>query len=407
MRRQILLSSWPILFILSLAAGSSQLTLTLSPSAKVSDMAAPVEIISGASVKSGEVLQAVASGASDQSFLLQDAPALFQSSDGVELKRGLCALLPSGVAPGPRQLKTFKPTGALFKFALLEGGRLQLLDGDRPVFVYNYGMQLPPGAPEDRRRSTYIHPLYDLDGRILTDDFPADHYHHRGLSWMWPRVTVAGQQVDLWHIRGIRHSFERWLAQEVGPVCATLGAKNAWIMGERKVMDEWVWVRVFPASKQGRAIDLRLTWRALEPIQILGQVDSGYGGLALRLTGRKETRLVTSTGPQTKDSDLQPMAWADESGKFGGHNEHSGVAIFQHPGNPNFPAGWTLRRADNYGFLGVAWPGLTPVVLEPNQTITLRYRLWVHRGDAQVGRVADAFAAFSEPPSLRLERAKE
>jgi hypothetical protein len=48
--------------------------------------------------------------------------------------------------------------------------------------------------------------------------------------------------------------------------------------------------------------------------------------------------------------------------------------VFQHPGNPDFPAGWTMRRTDNYGLLGVAWPGLQPFVLGPNRVITLRYR---------------------------------
>jgi hypothetical protein len=316
----------------------------------------------------------------------------------------LCAVLPQGITAGRRQLKTVTPGKASFSFVSLDGGKLQLLEGERPVFVYNYGMQLAPGVPEDRRRSTYIHPLYDLDGRALTDDFPADHHHHRGLSWMWPRVTIRGQQLDLWHIRGVRHIFETFLAQEVGPVCATLGVKNAWQLFDpkEKVMDEWVWVRVFAAGEHGRVIDVRLTWRALEPIQILGQVDAGYGGLSLRLTKRQETKSVTSTGVQTKDSDLQPMAWADTSGKFGDSREHSGIAVFQHPGNPGFPAGWTMRRTDNYGFLGVAWPGLQPFVLEPNRTLTLRYRLLVHRGDAQAGRVADAFVVFSEPPSLSI-----
>jgi sugar/nucleoside kinase (ribokinase family) len=36
-------------------------------------------------------------------------------------------------------------------------------------------MVLPEGVPEDRRRSCYIHPIYGLDGQVLTDDFPKDH----------------------------------------------------------------------------------------------------------------------------------------------------------------------------------------------------------------------------------------
>ncbi len=387
--------------LLLAASANSGRTVEILLPAKSLSVAAPVEAALGAGAKQGEVLEAAS--AKGDSFLLQDAPALFQSPDGVDLQRMLCAVLPEGVAAGSRQLRVVRPTKPTFSFVSLDGGRMQLLEGDRPVFVYNYGMQLAPGSPEDRRRSTYIHPVYDLDGRAMTDDFPADHYHHRGLSWMWPRVTVEGKQLDLWHIRGIRQSFEMWLAQEVGPVCATLGVKNSWHLTDRKVkvMDEWVWVRVFRAGEHGRAIDVRITWRALQPIEILGQVDSGYGGFVLRLTKRQGTSLVTTSGLQAKDSDLQTAAWADESGKFAGSAEDSGVAIFQHPSNPGFPTGWTLRGADNYGFLGVAWPGVQPAKMEPGRPVTLRYRVWIHRGDAQTGHVEDAFSAFSEPPVLR------
>jgi hypothetical protein len=30
-------------------------------------------------------------------------------------------------------------------------------------------------------RSNYIHPLYDNDGEIITEDFPEDHLHHHGI----------------------------------------------------------------------------------------------------------------------------------------------------------------------------------------------------------------------------------
>lgn len=34
-------------------------------------------------------------------------------------------------------------------------------------------------------RANYVHPLFGLDGSILTEDFPADHPHHRGVFWAW------------------------------------------------------------------------------------------------------------------------------------------------------------------------------------------------------------------------------
>ena len=38
------------------------------------------------------------------------------------------------------------------------------------------------------QRANYIHPLYDLEGNVLTEDFPSDHRHHRGIFWAWHQV---------------------------------------------------------------------------------------------------------------------------------------------------------------------------------------------------------------------------
>ena len=59
-------------------------------------------------------------------------------------------------------------------FSLEDDGKsLTLLDDGKPVFVYNYETVEPPRlVPEQQRRSCYIHPLYGLDGEIMTQDFP-------------------------------------------------------------------------------------------------------------------------------------------------------------------------------------------------------------------------------------------
>ena len=124
-----------------------------------------------------------------------------------------------------------------------------------------------------------------------------------------------------------------------------------------------------------------------------------YGGLSFRFAPREETPITPSRGLETGDSNLLQFSWADESGKLSGRDAFTGVAIFQHAGNPDFPAGWCLRH---YGFLGVNWPGLEPVTLQPNRPVTLRFRIWVHNGAVTLGKVEDAFAVFSKPPKLRV-----
>ncbi|MBN1999469.1 PmoA family protein [candidate division KSB1 bacterium] len=355
----------------------------------------PMEIPLG---ETDQTLPFVLISSKQPEIILQQAPAVFSSPSGKNIGNALCTILPVDVSN--RETKFIPHSAeAAFEFKQQDGRLMVFCDG-KLRFSYNYGKQLAAGVPEDRRRSTYIHPILDLNGNAMTDDFPQDHLHHRGMSWMWPTVTVAGQQYDLWHIKGVTQEFEKWLAKASGPVCAYIGVKNIWRQNGRKIMDEWVWMRAFTETDKGWALDMCLTWQAVEKFIIEGEKDKGYGGLCFRLAPRENTVITTPDGVLAQDSDLTPLAWADQSGIFNGSAEKTGVAIFQHAGNPAFPAGWCLRH---YGFLGVSWPGLTPFKFTPNEPVTLRFRIWIHDGDCQNGRTAAAYQVFHKPPSVKLK----
>ncbi|MGQ9732559.1 MAG: PmoA family protein [Candidatus Zipacnadales bacterium] len=288
-----------------------------------------------------------------------------------------------------------------FIFKDQEKQRLVLSEREAAVLAYNYGMVLPAGVPEDRRRSSYIHPLYGLDGELITDDFPQDHYHHRGIFWAWPYVTVGERKVDLWSLRGICTQFEQWLGQHVGSSCAVLGVQNGWYIGEERVLEEQAWFRVWRAGETGRAIDVHLTFEAQRaPLSLLGATGKGYGGLGLRTQTVADKTVTKSDGKTTNSSNEERVPWADLSARFPGPDRMSGVAIFIDAENPGFPNGWCLR---DYGFLGVNWPGLESVTLEPGSPVTLKYRLWIHRGDVNTGQVAAAYQLFAHPPLVSVE----
>lgn len=366
----------------------------------------PVELEASSFGRSDSLFRLSAVDGPGPSAVLQRTPALFAAPDG---RRALsdsayCGVFPSTAPAGGFELESVSELEAVFSLRDQEG-RLTLMEGDRPVFAYNYERQLPAGVPGEYERSSYIHPIWNLEGTVITDDFPDDHYHHRGLSWMWPRVFIDGNEYDLWALRGVEQVFDRWLARETGPACATIGVKNRWEMMDdgRSVVDEWVWVRAFPAGQYGRAMDVRITLEANEPVAIAGRETDGkgYGGFSLRFGPREGTTITSSEGPEPEDSDHKRLAWADESGRFRGAARPSGIAVFQHAGHPDFPAKWTLRH---YGFIGVAWPSLQRVSLAPGEPLTLRYRLWIHRGSAAEGRVAEAYQVFAQPPIVSASR---
>lgn len=298
----------------------------------------------------------------------------------------LCLAAACRTAPSPPPLFEFTDDP--------ERGALELTERGVPVLTYRYGDQLPEGVTPDRLRSSYVHPIWGLDGEVLTDDFPADHLHHRGLSLMWPRMKVGGEAVELWHIHGIRQLFDRWLERSVDDAGAHLRVANDWTLTDGTVVaHEVVAYHVHPSTERGRAIDVEYRISVLDQaITLQGAEGKGYGGLNLRFAPRVDTELHTEAGRLEKDSDRERHRWTDLSARFGGRESFSGIAILVAREHPDFPPPWTLRY---YGDLNVAWPGVEATELEPQSVVKLDYRLWVHRGDAIGGGVLEQWKEYS------------
>lgn len=283
------------------------------------------------------------------------------------------------------------------------GAALTIIEDGKPVLSYLYTLVEPPGGVDKNyRRASYIHPLYGLDGDVLTQDFPEDHYHQRGVFWAWPGCKVGERDLNTWEIGAVRQLFEKWLVREIGSDYVTIGVQNAWVFDDnpKPVVRENIRFRVHPADQVGRCIDFHLRFENVshELVTFKGQPyeDKGYGGFCYRPDNRRPDWVITTAGGVlNKDALLSGTPWGDFSTRKGPAETFSGAAIFQHPGNPGYPhPGWLLRF-EKYGFLGASWPHLEPVPLEPGESFELRYRLYVHRGTAEEGQVSHAFETFA------------
>jgi hypothetical protein len=292
-----------------------------------------------------------------------------------------------------------------FHFKQIDDKSLGLWEGDAPVLVYRFGEMNLPGVPMAGKRSSYVHPIYGLDGEVLTDDFPVDHYHHHGLFWGWPHVTVGGREFDLWKMRGIRFEIQRWLAKDASATGAKLGVENAWLVRDKEVMREEAWLEIHPADGDGRKIDIMLKWTPTdESITLGGAEGKSYGGLSLRFAPRKETVVTAPDGRVSEDLLITKLPWADLSGKFDAGKSkaaagvsgpgYSGVALFVHPDHPDFPPEWMTR---DYGVLCVGWPGVEAQTLAPGKTVTCRYRIWIHRDAPEAARIQAVYDAYAAP----------
>jgi hypothetical protein len=281
-----------------------------------------------------------------------------------------------------------------FRFEPVNDKSLGLWEGDHPVFVYNHGMISSTTAPTARSRSTYLHPIYGLDGEVLTDDFPKDHDYHRGLYWAWSHIKIAAQEYDFWSLRGIRWEFQRWLTQETSAQMAILGVENGWFVGEKKVMDEKVRIQVHPASADSRAIDIELTWTPTDqPVTLSGAEGKSYGGFTFRFGPRSQTIITVPTGRAREDLVVTKLPWADLSGDFNrmAGASLSGAAIFVPAEHPDYPPTWMTRH---YGMLAVGWPGVTPQTFPPGKSVACRYRIWIHRGAPEAAEIQKAYDAY-------------
>ena len=301
----------------------------------------------------------------------------------------------AGVAAQNPATKSQAASPASFRFEAIGDKSLGLWEGDQPVFVYHFGAITSSNSPNARSRSNYFHPLYGLDGEVLTDDFPKDHDYHRGLYWAWSHVRVAEHEYDSWSLRGIRYEFQRWLAKEARADGARLGVQNGWFVGDKEIMRETVWVRVHSSSDSSRAIDLELTWTPTDrPVALLGAAAKSYGGLTLRFGPRSKTLITVPGGRTTGDLVVTNLPWADLSGDLKKDSSVvSGIAVFVDPRHPDFPPTWMTRH---YGLLAVGWPGVASKTLPAGEPVTCRYRIWIHRGTPDAAEFQRAYTDYRE-----------
>ncbi len=272
----------------------------------------------------------------------------------------------------------------------------------RPLLTYYHGK---PEVGQRYPLTDYIHPLLGLDGEALTVVRPQDHEHHRGIFWAWVRHEQDGKSIgDWWHPTDIRvDSGEIHPAD--GPVHARFAAQHTWVYQPQAgqpepFMNEWVVCRVFPATHQGQAIDVDLALVGMRDKLRLGgtlEKEKGYGGFTIRYAQAREPEIVADGKKVTKDLNQLRAAWADYSAVFmrlpgQPNSERTGAAILVDPHHPDFPPEWITRL---YGVLNVSYPGLRMLDLARDQPLRLRYRLWIHRGDAAQGHVDAAYKAFA------------
>ncbi len=209
--------------------------------------------------------------------------------------------------------------------------------GDEPILVQE--------APEKGR--PYIHPLRSPEGGgVLTENAPGHHPWQHGLYvglndvngvGFWTEGLASNSELDgLFACSDMEEAQQTAESVQWSVACRWSYPDGRPLLDERQ---EWTWAQVDGAYE----LDMRWTLTARANIHF-GAYD--YGGLFLRMPYRGETggAVLTSEGHAFPEAEGQRARWVAVWMPIAGEPEGAGIAIMDHPNNPEHPVPW---RVDN------------------------------------------------------------
>jgi hypothetical protein len=267
-----------------------------------------------------------------------------------------------------------------------EGGFL-FTENDKNVLFYQKDPKNLDGKFE---RCNYIHPLWGIDGTVLTEDFPADHLHHRGIFWAWHQIWIDGKRIgDGWEIKDFEQEVTEieYFPKQGG--IAVLKTEVNWKSGHWKKQGEKVpylkeetTILIHPIIDNYRKIEFEICLLALEEnLSIGGSEDvKGYSGFSIRMKLPEDVRF---TGPggiiKPRNEAVPSKGYVNISGSIGKQNSGGGIVMVDNPQNPGYPQSWILRKQRS--MQNVVFPGNTTVSISTQKPLTLRYSLLVYSGE--------------------------
>lgn len=286
-------------------------------------------------------------------------------------------------------------------------GREHVKIGDQPFADYvKYGYAKP-----------FVHPVYGPGQVRMTRNFPmwrdvrgepTDHPHHKSL-WL-AHGDVNGE--DFWTEKG-RIVHERIAAIDENPGRVVITAESRWVdRNDKTVCTDTTRVGFMELAGGARAIDYDVTIHASHGAVTFGDTKEGFMAVrthpALQLTGNPKQGVTAANGHAVNSRGVKDKAvwgqraeWIDYSGQIDGQT--MGLAMFDHPGNVRHPTYWHAR---DYGLVAANPFGVSDftakketggaLTVAAGQDLRCRFRVIVHRGDAQQAGIAKLYEEYSK-----------
>ena len=257
------------------------------------------------------------------------------------------------------------------------------LKKETTVFVFT--QRSPKSLNGEYSRNNYIHPLYGLDGAVLTEDFPEDHLHHRGIFWSWHQIYIGEERIgDAWMLENFVQNVKNVQFEQLKDGDATFVTEVYWMSplykdGKEAYLKEQAIIHFFLKEKNYRRIDFEIKLFALVDNFRLGgsEDEKGYGGFSVRLRLPKDVTFSCEEekiDPQVNAVDAGSCV--DVSGAMGKNGSYAGVAMLCAEDNPGFPQPWILRKEKS--MQNVKYPGKYPVNILVGEPLILKYSILIH-----------------------------
>jgi hypothetical protein len=258
----------------------------------------------------------------------------------------------------------------------------------------------------------YYYPLLGPDNLPMTRKWPMenppgeehDHLHHRSL-W-FAHGAVNGQ--DFWTegagTKIVHQGFDEIKSsKDVG----IIKSHDNWVATDGRIFctDDRVFKVYNPGAANERVLDFEITLHASHGDLLLG--DSKEGTMAVRVAESMKLKgknahghIYESTGDRDAATWGKRADWCDYNGPVNG--KIVGIAMFDNPKNPRHPTWWHVRdyglfAANPFGkheFESLKDKKAGDLKVPAGESITFRYRLFLHEGDQDQAKVADRYQEY-------------
>ena len=257
-------------------------------------------------------------------------------------------------------------------------------------------------------RRPFFSPAAAADGTVVTADQTAlklkEHPHHRSIWVAHGDVNGA----DHWGLNSKTKDGKENKPKQ-NHIAFSKMIEDGFVeqlewedIDHKPMMKETRTVQILVYPDGSRAIDLKSEYTALVDVTFGSTKEAGLIAVRLVKELSKDENLSLSSGAKGMKACWGKVGkWGDISGQIDG--KPYGVAIFDHPNNPKYPANWHIR---DYGLMSPNSFGLHDfdksvdahageLKIEKDKSVVFHYRVVIHATTAADAKLDEKWAEFA------------